>query len=132
MRKEFECRTIFVVCLFSIILLLGAQNSFGAESSQNCLAYDVPSNVELSKISYFLASYKGTPRLHMEVELKNTSQDMNRYRVHIYLPDGVAGGGLYPRKEKGIPPGETHSRTFPMYYDELPSSFEISVQELKE
>ena len=132
MRKEFECRTTFVVCFLAIILFLGAQNSFGAESNQECVAYDVPSSVELSKISYFMAPYKGTPRLHMEVELKNTSDDLKRYRVHIYLPDGVAGGGLYPRKEKGIPSGETHSRTFPMYYDELPSAFEISVQELNE
>lgn len=132
MRKALECRSIFVVCFFAIILLLGAQNVFGAKSNKDCLAYHVPNSANLSKISYFIATYKGTPRLHMEVELKNTSQEMKRYRVHIYLPEGVAGGGLYPRKAKGIPPSETHSRTFPMYYEKLPNSFEISVQELNE
>ncbi|MFO8147084.1 MAG: hypothetical protein R6U03_06815 [Gillisia sp.] len=77
-------------------------------------------------------SYKGEQRLHMEVGVKNTSSELKRFRVHIFLDKGVAGGGLYPRKEKGIEPGEVHTRNFPMYYEKLPTGFEIKIQELNE
>jgi hypothetical protein len=64
------------------------------------------------------------------VELKNVSKQPKRFRVNIWLPDGVAGGGFYPRKKKVIQPGKTLSRTFPMYYDKAPPKATILVKEL--
>ena len=66
----------------------------------------------------------------MTVELKNVTKEPKRYRVNIWLPDGVSGGGFYPRKAKSIAAGKTLSRTFPMFYDKVPNKMQIMVREL--
>ena len=70
----------------------------------------------------------------MELTVKNIASADKRFRVHIYLPEGPAGGGFYPRKVKGdvkgIKPGEELTQAFPMYYNQMPSGFSIVVKEL--
>ena len=70
----------------------------------------------------------------MELTVKNVSSEAKRYRVHVFLPEGPAGGSLFPRKvkgdDKGIAAGESHTMELPMYFDRLPSGFTIVVKEL--
>lgn len=121
---------LFLVSFF--LVLCFAQSSFSTESPRESITYNVPESADVVKVSFFIKEYKNKDRLHMKVGIKNVSKDNARYRVNIYLPDGVAGGGMYPRKADYVEANSTHSRTFPMYYDELPSHFEIVVKELKD
>jgi uncharacterized protein YcfL len=114
---------LFVVCTI--------QPTLSSEASKQEITYDVPQSAEIASVSYFVQEYKGKKRLHMKVGIKNISDKNLRYRVNIYLPDGVAGGGMYPRKADAIKAGEVHNRTFPMYYNELPTRFDIVVKELE-
>ena len=91
-------------------------------------------SAQLAKVAYYLKAYEGADRLHMELTVKNVSSEAKRYRVHVFLPEGPAGGSLFPRKvkgdDKGIAAGESHTMALPMYFDRLPSGFTIVVKEL--
>jgi hypothetical protein len=79
-----------------------------------------------------MKKYKGAPRLHFDIKIKNISSADKRFRLSIFLPDGVASGGFYPRKGKPpvIKAGEELSRIFPMYFDRVPSEYTIKIDEL--
>jgi hypothetical protein len=98
------------------------------------ITYQVADSAQLTKVAYYFKAYKGAERLHMELTVKNISTEVKRYRVHIFLPEGPAGGGFYPRKvkddAKGLAPGEELTQTFPMFYHQMPSGFTIVVKEL--
>lgn len=115
-----------------ILLAFGLFVGFAAGTAQAKLKpeLDVVKSAKVTKVAYEVKKYKGKDRFHVTVELKNVTQDPKRYRVNIWLPDGVSGGGFFPRKKKSIAPGKTLSRTFPMYYDKVPSEMTILVKEL--
>ena len=127
------------VWLFSVFVLLGglavgiAAPANGEGIAAN-IAYDVCDTAQITKVSYYLKDYKGAERLHMEIGVKNVSSATKRFRVHIFLPEGPGGGGLYPRKvkedAKGIDAGKEHTEVLPMYFDKLPSGFTIVVKEV--
>ena len=99
-------------------------------AAQPTTHYEVVTTADVPKVDYQIKKYKGKDRLHVTVEVKNVSSQPKRFRVNIWLPDGVTGGGFYPRKKKAIEPGKTLTRTFPMYYDKMPSEVTILVKEL--
>lgn len=92
------------------------------------------SSAEVTTLKYFMkkSKFSGGEKLHLKVGITNISDKAKRYRVSIFLPDGVSAGGFYPRKGKPpvIKPGEEKVRTFPMYFDRLPESVTIKVEEL--
>ena len=98
------------------------------------ITYQVADSAQITKVTYYFKEYKGAERLHMELTIKNVSTEVKRYRVHIFLPEGPAGGGFYPLKvkedAKGIAPGEELTQAFPMFHHQLPSGFTIVVKEL--
>jgi hypothetical protein len=102
------------------------------EGISNNIAYQTPGSAEITRVAYYFEEYKGAPRLHMEVTIKNTSEKMKRFRLNIFLPEGPAGGGMYPRKGEGIEAGKDHKRVFPMYFDKLPTGFTLVVKEMKQ
>ncbi len=126
---------------FSALLafVLWVPAGFAAEAVQEgispSIVYQVTDSAELTKLSYYFKEYKGNPRLHMELTIKNVSPTVKRYRVNIFLPEGPGGGGLYPRKVKsdsdGIEAGKELTREFPMYFNELPTGFMIVVKEMQ-
>jgi len=123
-----------VVVGVSLLLLYPAASTHAAEKSKegipSNITYNVCKSAEITKVSYFFEKYKGKPRLHFEITIKNVSPEMKRFRVNIYLPEGPSSGGFYPRKGKGIEPGKTLTRKFPMYFDKFPSGFMLVVKEL--
>ena len=134
-RKK-RTNLLFLVILISLSLLFvfppvrsHAGEKIKGDIPSN-ITYDVCKSAEITKVSYFFEKYKGKPRLHFEITVKNVSPEMKRFRVNIYLPEGPSSGGFYPRKGKGIESGKTLTRKFPMYFNKLPSGFMLVVKEL--
>jgi len=119
---------LFFILIFSVVLAIGPAAKAAAESFKVC--YDVVDTAQITDVKYFIAKYEGKPRLHFEVTIKNVTSEPRRYRLNIFLPEGPAGGGLYPRNKKAIDPGKTLSQKFPMYFDSLPTGYTIVVKEL--
>lgn len=133
MRKK----TLWLLVMMCLGMVLAAgcasDKAKVTESSKiEAINLDLCPSVKVTKVCYYMKMYKGAPRLHFDVTIKNISAEPKRFRLAIFLPDGVAGGGFYPRKGKNpvIKPGAELSRTFPMYYHQLPSGYTIRVQEL--
>ncbi len=130
---------IFMFALIAAFFLCSCTTTGSAvkgELSQN-ITYDVPSSAKITKVSYFYEIYKGQPRLHFAVSIKNVTEEPKRYRLNMLLPEGPAVGGMYPRKAKAIEPGKTLERKFPVYIDLnklpndfLPTGFTLIVKEL--
>jgi len=133
MRKK----TLWLLIMMFLAMVLAAGcASYKATVAENsnieAIDFDLCPSVKITKVCYYMKAYKGAPRLHFDVTIKNVSAEPKRFRLAIFLPDGAAGGGFYPRKGKNpvIKPGAELSRTFPMYYHQLPSGYTIRVQEL--
>lgn len=92
--------------------------------------FEVVTSADVTNFSYQIKKYKGKDRLHVTVGLKNVAKVPKRFRVNIWLPDGISSGGFYPRKTGAIAPGKTLSQTWPMYYDKMPPEVTILVKEL--
>ena len=92
--------------------------------------FEVVTTADVTNFSYAIKKYKGKERLHVTVGLKNVAKVPKRFRVNIWLPDGISSGGFYPRKTGAIQPGKTLSQTWPMYTSKMPSEVTIIVKEL--
>lgn len=128
---------VLTIGLFFSGCVASSGSQKGVEQMQENIVYDLPESASVSRVSYFYESYKGSPTLHFEVDIKNTTKEAHRYRLNILLPQGPAVGGMYPRKKKAIEPGDTLTRKFPVYIDSkkmpsdfMPTGFTIVVKEL--
>jgi len=133
MRKK----TLWLLIMMFLAMVLAAgeitlRMRYFENSNIEAINFDLCPSVKITKVCYYMKVYKGAPRLHFDVTIKNISAAPKRFRLAIFLPDGAAGGGFYPRKGKNpvVKPGAELSRTFPMYYHQLPSGYTIRVQEL--
>ena len=125
-------KTSLMVLVAALFFMLGLAvwPAAKAEAGSFKVCYDVVDTAQITDVKYFIAKYKGKPRLHFEVGLKNVTSQPRRYRVNIYLPEGPASGGFYPRKKKSIAPGKTLKQKYPMYFDSMPTGYTIVVKEL--
>jgi len=71
---------------------------------------------ELTEFSCSFKRYEGVDTLHFKVGLKNKSNKDQRYRVHIFLDNGKAVGGLIPDliKKGLVKPGQTATFVYPV------------------
>ncbi len=71
-------------------------------------------DAKLVGLKCFFKKYKGVKSLAVKVSLKNVSKEEQRYRVHIFLDNDKAVGGLIPRKTKKglVKPGATAGFTY--------------------
>lgn len=137
--KRFAASLIFMMLCCSVSACVTARNIQPDDRnviSRNII-YDIPQSCEITKISYYYKDYNGKEELHFEVGIKNTTEQPLRFRLNILLPEGPAVGGMYPRKEKAIDPGETLSQEFPVYIDHsklpenfMPTGFTLVIKEL--
>ena len=125
-----KSKALYWVFSLSLLFCLAIGASFAAAATDLKPKLVVVKSAEVTKVTYEVKSYKGKDRFHVTVELKNVTAEPKRFRVNIWLPDGVSGGGFYPRKAKSIAAGKTLSRTFPMFYDKIPNKMQIMVREL--
>jgi len=70
----------------------------------------------LTDFSCDFKRYEGAEVLHFNVTLKNVSNKPQRFRVHIFLDNGKAAGGLIPSTTKNglVEPGQTASFEYPV------------------
>ena len=69
---------------------------------------------ELVALTCVQRPWDGVASMAVKVTIKNVSKEPQRYRVHIFLPNNKAVGGLIPRKTKKglVKPGATASFTY--------------------
>jgi len=84
--------------------------------SKGNIEESIPSEAMLTDFSCNFKMFEGAEVLHFNVGLKNVSNTPQRFRVHIFLDNGKAVGGLIPRKTaKGlVGPGQTASFEYPV------------------
>lgn len=80
------------------------------------LEKQISPEASLEDLSCSVKEWKGSDTLHLDVTVKNISDQPQRYRVHIFLDNGKAVGGLIPRKTKKglVKPGQTASFGYPV------------------
>ncbi len=80
------------------------------------VADDATGKAELEEFSCFFKKWEGVKTLHFKVGVKNPSDTPQRYKVHIFLENGKAVGGLIPRKTKKglVEPGQSASFVYPV------------------
>lgn len=88
----------------------------------------------IEDLSCTLKKWEGSDTLHFKVTVKNVSSQPQRYRVHIFLDNGKAVGGLIPRTTKGglVEPGKTASFEYPVKgMTCLPKSLSVVVKTME-
>src|SRR5210317_24346 len=84
--------------------------------SEGNIEKSISSEAMLTDFSCSFKVFEGAEVLHFNVALKNVSNTPQRFRVHIFLDNGKAVGGLIPRTTKGghVEPGQTASFEYPV------------------
>ena len=84
--------------------------------SEGNIEKSIASEAMLTDFSCSFKMFEGAEVLHFNVALKNVSNTPQRFRVHIFLDNGKAVGGLIPRKTTGglVEPGQTASFEYPV------------------
>ena len=84
--------------------------------SEKNIDKSISSAAVLTDFSCDFKKYEGAEVLHFNVALTNVSDAPQRFRVHIFLDNGKAVGGLIPRTTKGglVDPGQSASFEYPV------------------
>lgn len=104
---------IFLGLVGVLILILGAAGPVRADCQAK--VETMAPEAELVGFKCVQKDYNNQPSTWFEVTLKNKSDQEQRFRVNIFLPDGKAVGGLLPRKiKKGlVKPGAEIKGVYP-------------------
>ena len=126
MKKSHGVATLLVIFMGAIALLLTGCAGKGytpgtAPESFSCvpdskLEKDIAPEAALEDLSCSFKKYEGKDTLQFNVAVKNVSDNPQRYRVHLFMDNGKAVGGLIPRKTKGglVEPGKSMSFKYPV------------------
>ena len=98
----------FIVIVAAASLSLGAGAAVKANAAEDIFACaeqgkitkEISPKAQLDGFTCFFKRFEGIQALHFKVAVKNVSDKPQRYRVHIFLDNGKAVGGLIPRKTK--------------------------------
>ena len=118
--KRFSSVLSLSVFIWIIMCILIAGHSLAGGVppciSEGNIEKSVASEAMLADFSCTFKRFEGAEVLHFNVALKNVSNTPQRFRVHIFLDNGKAVGGLIPRKTKGglVGPGQTASFEYPV------------------
>jgi len=137
--ERFKLNSLFSVIILAVAVSVGFVLISGCATVPKkgegpVATLKVCPSAEITTLKYFMkkSKFSGGPKFHVKVGIKNISDKDKRYRVSIFLPDGVSSGGFYPRKGKPpvLKPGAEKVRTFPMYFSSIPDSLTVKVEEL--
>ncbi|MFH2133529.1 MAG: hypothetical protein ABIK68_24385 [bacterium] len=121
-KKQFSFY-IAGILLTAGLMLSGCAKSKPAAAgmSSQCIAadkmmLDIASEAQLEEFSCFFKQWEGSNTLHFKVGIKNKSSSPQRFKIHIFLDNGKAVGGLIPRttKEGLVKPGDTAGFVYPV------------------
>lgn len=111
------------VLVMTIVLMMGCAGTSTQSKTDDspCIAgakieQSIASEANLEDFSCSFKTFEGAEVVHFNVAIKNVSDTPQRYRVHIFLENGKAVGGLIPRKTaKGlVEPGQMGSFVYPV------------------
>jgi hypothetical protein len=106
------------ICILMGIFIAGNAFAGGAPAciSERNIEKSIAPEAMLTDFSCTFKMFEGAEVLHFNVALKNVSGTPQRFRVHIFLDNGKAVGGLIPRKTSGglVEPGQTASFVYPV------------------
>jgi hypothetical protein len=127
---------IIVAVMVCVGFLLISGCATAPEKSEGPVAtLEVSPSAEITALTYSMkkSQFSGGEKFHIKVGIKNISDKENRYRVSIFLPDGASAGGFYPVKGKPpvLKPGQEMVSEFPMYFDRVPDTLTVKVEEMK-
>jgi len=137
--ERFKLNSLFSGIILAVVVCVGFVLISGCATAPKkgegpVATFKVCPSVEITTLKYFMkkSKFSGGEKFHIKVGIKNISDKGKRYRVSIFLPDGVSSGGFYPRKGKPpvLKPGTEEVATFPMYSDSIPDSLIVKVEEL--
>ena len=136
-----QCRYVFVWAMVvgaAVCLSLWAGAGGVAQAAEEgfvCaqedkVSKDVSSEAQLEGLTCFFKKYEGKEVLHFKLAVKNVSDKPQRYRIHIFLDNGKAVGGLIPSTTKKglIEPGKSGEFIYPVPgMTDKPGSIEIMI-----
>lgn len=134
MRKKY-----FIPIISLIILGLGlgcagmTYKPSGPVACNTKIKWDVAKEADITFLNCGIKEYSGWKKsvLHFEVGVKNKSDQPQRFRVQIMLPEeGVAGGGLLPASGKPpvLEPGKEAKGTYPVNVERVPKKVNVVVK----
>jgi len=99
------------------------------------ISKDIAPEAQLEGLTCFFKKYEGADALHLKLTVKNVSDKPQRYRVHIFLDNGKAVGGLIPNKTKAglVQPGQSAAFVYPVTgMTEKPGSIELKIATMEQ
>ncbi len=134
LKSLFSGIIMAVVVCAGFVLISGCATA--PEKAEGPVAtLEVCPSAEITTLTYSMkeSQFSGGQKFHVKVGIKNISDKGNRYRVSIFLPDGASAGGFYPVKGKPpvLKPGQEMVREFPMYFESIPDTLTVKVDEMK-
>jgi len=122
-----QCKGVFLwVMVVGAAVWLGLWAGVGAtaqaaEEEFACAQEDkidkaIAPEAQLEGLTCFFKKYEGAQVLHFKLAVKNVTDKPQRYRVHIFLDNGKAVGGLIPATTKKglIEPGKSATFVYPV------------------
>ncbi|MBW2038962.1 MAG: hypothetical protein JRI46_05095 [Deltaproteobacteria bacterium] len=139
MRKRYITSKTFLGLVFLIVLglVLGCAGMMykpsGPVSCATKIKWNVTKEADVTFLNCYIRQFKGwkKPVWHFEVGIKNKSDKPQRFRVQFILPEeGVASGGLLPRKGKPpvLAPGKEAKGTYPVNCERAPKKVTVVVK----
>ena len=108
----------FLFAALAVVVLSAAGAALAQKTDcESKITFTVCKDAAIESFSCSVKDYKKKfPSIHYAVELKNVSDQPQRFRINIFLPDGKAVGGLMPRKGDPpvLKPGETVKAEYPV------------------
>ena len=135
-RSERPISMLAIIAALACLVCIGCAGSKPVPgqlfpcASENRIDRTIAPQAELTDFSCVLQPWEGHDTLHFNVALKNVSDQPQRYRVHIFMDNGKAVGGLIPVKPNDglVAPGQTASFVYPVAGMERgPGSIELIV-----
>ena len=100
-------------------------------ASDSDLTQTIAPEAQLVNFTCVVKRWEGANSLHFNVAVKNISNEDQRFKVHIFLENGMAVGGLIPSSTKKglLKPGETQEFTYPVKgIDCAPGKIELFIK----
>jgi len=129
------------VVFFAIFIFLGLLLSCTPAAYRPTGIVECPAEIKWqvakeAQVVYFacaVKNYKGwkRPAVHFTIQVKNKSDKPQRFRINFILPEeGIAGGGLLPRKGKPpvLEPGKEVKGIYPLRYSQIPKKVTVIIK----
>ncbi|HSR12248.1 MAG TPA: hypothetical protein VLS90_12465 [Thermodesulfobacteriota bacterium] len=134
-RGRMRCGVVFAL----VMLLTGAVavSPGGAQPPEywdGGIAYDVPPEAKITKVSFYNEKTEAGVMLVYEVGIQNVSEKPRRFKLTVYPLEGDPISGYYPLSErKGKPlalePKEVMVQKWPVFAKDMPKGFALVVRE---